>query len=49
MFTLADCLKGRVELALGQVHLRQRAHGKITRGGAPGSRVTRRHLAVTHI
>src|SRR5262249_31198482 len=49
VFTMADRLKGRVELAFGQLHLRQRAQVKIPRGSDPGSRLPRRHLAVTDI
>ena len=49
VLTAPDRLKGRVQLALGQLHLRQRAQVKITRGGDPGARLTRRHLAVAHI
>src|SRR2546428_5208917 len=49
VFTIADRLKGRVALAFGQLHLSQRAQVKITRGSDPGSRLPRRHLAVTDI
>jgi len=46
---MANRFKGRVELALVQLHLRQGAQLKITGGGDPRSRVTRRHLAVTYV
>jgi len=49
MFAIANRFKGRVELALIQLHLRQGAQVKITGGGDPRSRVTGRHLAVTHV
>src|SRR5690349_18155019 len=49
LFAMPDGLKGRVEFTLGQLDLRQRAQVKITRGSNPRSRITRRHLAVTHI
>src|SRR5437879_13896159 len=48
-FPAPDGFQGGVELALGQLHLRQWAQVKITRGGKPGSRLPRRHLAVTDI
>src|SRR6516162_1773101 len=49
LLPMPDRLTGRLELALSQLHLRQRAQVKITRGSDPGTRGTRRHLAVTHI
>src|SRR5712691_790192 len=49
VFTTPERLQGRVELALGPLHLRQRAQGKILRGSHPGSRLTRRHCAVPHL
>src|SRR6266851_1345183 len=49
VFTLADHLKDRVELARVQLDLRQRAQVKITRGSDPRPRLPRRHLAVTHL
>src|SRR4029453_2037960 len=49
LFATPDGRKGRVQCTLGQLHLRQRAQVKITWDYQSGSRLTRRHLTVTHI